>query len=157
MRWCLLLVSACATTAAPAPAPLAHVAPAARARVAPRGMFVANLIERRVAGPDLAPACVDEVCATPPRRPRDMIVLASYRPQATELPPPRVVGEAAIVEVEFCIDETGHVTSVRAPAAITPRDRLEVDRLRSSRFAPYFVDGKPITACSFVTFESSSL
>ncbi|MGE5183215.1 MAG: hypothetical protein ACM31C_14195, partial [Acidobacteriota bacterium] len=58
------------------------------------------------------------------------------------------------VTVAYCVGETGQVTSVRAPGAVSPRDRAYVESIRSWRFAPVFVDGKPITACSFLTFES---
>jgi hypothetical protein len=46
----------------------------------------------------------------------------------------------------YCIDESGRVTWASGPG-IEPR---VLDIVRSWRFAPYFVDGKPIRACSEV-------
>lgn len=140
MRWLLLLVTACATSAPPrAPEPLGHHAVPRPAP--PPGMFVGDLMSHRVDAGDARPMIV-LARATPPNTP--LVVL------------PRRAFATPVVTVEYCIDDTGRVTSVRAAGALTPRDRAEVERMHAWRFAPYFADGKPIAVCSFYSFESSA-
>ena len=35
-----------------------------------------------------------------------------------------------------------------------PSDREALEKMRGWQFAPYFVDGKPVTACSFIDYAA---
>ncbi|HEX7703481.1 MAG TPA: hypothetical protein VF403_22230, partial [Kofleriaceae bacterium] len=66
--------------------------------------------------------------------------------------------------VEYCIDVTGRVTSAHVStqgdarpfivAATTPSDHDVLESLRGWLFTPYFVDGKPVMACSFIDYST---
>jgi len=64
--------------------------------------------------------------------------------------------------VEYCIDVTGRVASahvsvhqeVQRFAATVPSDHEVLESLRGWLFTPYFVDGKPVMACSFIDYAA---
>jgi hypothetical protein len=64
--------------------------------------------------------------------------------------------------VEYCIDVNGRVTSAhiathgeaRPLNVATPSDHEVLERLRGWLFTPYFVDGKPVMACSFIDYAA---
>jgi hypothetical protein len=169
----VLIVAACAPRAAPA----RHASPTSTvASVSPAPVFVPDLVQRRVESDRLrvdAPVCVghQELCFAP-----EVILyadLASMRdpqpPLPGPLPPPLLGAAPAIVTVAYCIDEIGRVTSARplphdagvgdlprnSPIAGEPRDvQLAVSKVKGWRFAPYFVDGHPVKACSHVDVKT---
>jgi hypothetical protein len=50
----------------------------------------------------------------------------------------------------FCVDETGHVTSVKAvkTTSVVPYDQKIEREIRDWAFAPIVIDGRAIAACS---------
>ena len=145
-----LLVVACA--AAPRPAHVANRAPSRRvpAPVTPEGLFVPDLIARRIAGGELqlvANPTGPIVVAAPERRPDSSWLEGAPRLLARGAEP------AATIVIEYCIDELGRVTSARAMGRDAGLAALAVEAVRGWRFAPYFVRGEPITACSYVTLS----
>ena len=70
------------------------------------------------------------------------------------------VATDAHLVVEYCIDAMGHVTTAHVEIqgnagtrAAVPRDRDVLARMRTWQFAPYFVDGVPLTACSYLDYS----
>lgn len=57
--------------------------------------------------------------------------------------------------VAFCVGSEGKTTSVRIARSTSSRevDQVLVDTIRSWRFKPFLVDGKPATTCSQVVFK----
>ena len=172
MRIWLLALASC-WTGPVAPAPVAPVAPttpvATRPALKPGGYFVSDLISHRLE--TRAFENVDvlgelAVLATGPAalQPRP-IARRGLRLSATELPTlTNVLGVDTRSVVEYCIDVTGRVTSAHVStqgdarpfvvAATTPLDHDVLESLRGWLFTPYFVDGKPVMACSFVDYAA---
>lgn len=173
MRIWLLALASC-WTGPVAQAPVASAAPAtpvaAHPVLKPGGYFVSDLIAHRletrsfedvdVLGGELA------VLATGPAalRPRP-IARRGLRLSGTELPTlTNVFGVDTRSVVEYCIDVTGRVTSAHVStqgdarpfivAATTPSDHDVLESLRGWLFTPYFVDGKPVMACSFIDYST---
>ena len=159
-------LAACATAATTTPAPVAPVpAPRSRARahtrLVPAGMFVRDLLGHRLDTTDAFwaqraavqdPCVVDVVCL--PLVPINPFAIArAVIRTPTVLPSRTAIGDVRDDEgtiVEVCIDETGAVTSART----TNHRSSPVDRVRTWRFAPYFVRGKPMAVCGYVWFDA---
>jgi hypothetical protein len=120
------------------------------AKVKPATVFVADLIQHRVGGDQSDPVRLIGYAA-----PEAALYVAKPEPEL-KLPAP------AVITIEYCIDETGHVTVAHwsrdeiwdsriGRGAVEPREiRLAINRVKDWRFAPYFVDGRPTRACSQV-------
>ncbi len=114
-------------------------------------MFVADLISHRlgsepalmVAGPQAAP--------TLPRVTRRRLATGVRRVNLRSLD----VAESMVVTIEYCIDESGAVTSAHASGASF--DDTVVAEVRTWRFTPYFIDGKPRKVCSFVSLDGDPM
>ena len=86
-----------------------------------------------------------------------VMTLSRSNTLGVEAPDPRLV-------VQYCVDLAGRVTSAhvemryddQTPRRLVgvPSDREALEKMRGWRFAPYFVDGKPVTACSFIDYAA---
>jgi hypothetical protein len=178
MRIWLLALASC-WTGPVAPAPVAPAAPppsvVARPALKPGGYFVQNLIAHRletrafedvdVVGGEFAVFAPGPVGR---RRPQSLAtdVLIRFNGSLLSLSPTLANFMAVDVRavIEYCIDVTGRVTSAhvstrgdvgRLNAALTrPSDRDVLESLRGWRFTPYFVDGKPVMACSYIDYTA---
>lgn len=122
-----LVLAACGSAPKKAAAPRYDaIARPAAVNVADAGVYVPNLIERRVG-------------IEPGRGQR--IVLASRTVKTT----------TSRVTVEYCIDETGRVTSAQAVGSNAMLGEVARDMVMQWQFAPFFVDGTPAAACSYVS------
>jgi hypothetical protein len=175
MRIWLFALAGCWTGAPVAPeAPAPRIA-LVRPQVIPGGYFVQDLVTRRLEtnafdeGLDgLArerAVLIDSGLGQVDRRTlivtgRASSVMTLTRPTlGLEAPDPRWV-------VQYCIDISGRVTSAHVETrsddqttfrlVATPSDRDALEKMRGWRFAPYFVAGKPVTACSFISYSSIS-
>jgi hypothetical protein len=174
MRIWLVALAGCWTAAAVAPeAPAPHVVQV-RPQVTPGGYFVSDLVTRRLEtnafdelGGERAVFLIDNTGLIQPQaviRRRLIVtgaatVMTLSRPNTlgVEAPDPRLV-------VQYCIDISGRVTSAHVEIRYddqTPRrligvppDRETLEKMRGWRFAPYFVAGKPVTACSFIDYAA---
>ena len=173
--WLLALASCWTGPVAPAlVAPAAFATPvAARPTFKPGGYFVPDLISHRLEthafdevdalGAELAvfepgPAAFQRRAI--PVRSRDLLRPAITLGNSFFGNDPRLV-------VEYCIDVTGRVTSAHVAVQDDElqsaqrtmglaKDQNVLERLRGWRFTPYFVDGKPVMACSFIDYSTTA-
>ena len=164
--WLLVLASCWTGPVAQAPVAPTAVTPVVRMPLKPSGYFVPNLIAHR-----LETRAFDEVDVLggtfavydnpigphplTPRFEREMLVGRAF----TSVP----FDDSRLV-VEYCIDATGRIASAHVavqgelqpgPRLLgMPSDQNVLERLRGWRFAPYFVDGKPVMACSFIDYAT---
>jgi hypothetical protein len=180
MRIWLLALASC-WTGPVVPAPVARVAAAtpvaARPALKPGGYFVQDLIAHRletrafedvdvvdVVGGEFAVFARGPVARRRPSLATD--VLIRFNGSLPSLSPTLANFMEADVRavIEYCIDVTGRVTSAHVSTrgdtrrldAVAPRpsDRDVLESLRGWRFTPYFVDGKPVMACSFIDYST---
>jgi len=165
MRIWLVALAGCWTAAPVAPeAPAPRVA-RVRPQVTPGGYFVPDLVTRRLEtngfdeiGGERAVLIDNNGLIQPQPLIGRATVMTLYRPTlGIEAQDPRLV-------VQYCIDISGRVTSAHVEIrdddssprqlGITPPDRETLEKMRGWRFAPYFVAGKPVTACSFIDYAA---
>jgi hypothetical protein len=161
--WLLALASCWTGPVAPAPVAPAAVHAIARMPLKPNGYFVPNLIAHR-----LETRAFDEVDVLggtfavypigphplTPRFERESLVGRAFNSAPFD--------DSRFV-VEYCIDATGRIASAHVAVQGEvqpglrlgmPSDQNVLERLRGWRFAPYFVDGKPVMACSFIDYST---
>jgi hypothetical protein len=143
--WLLALASCWTGPVTPAPVPPVAAMPAAtRPALTPGGYFVPDLIAHR-----LETRALDDVDTLGGQL---AVLVPRFTAPQTQLVGPRAItvanrfGNDERVVVEYCIDTIGRVTSASPPRAL--------EQLRGWRFAPYFVAGKPVIACSYVDYSA---
>jgi hypothetical protein len=131
----------------------------------PEVVFVPDLSERRVDrgnvpfGGPLDSVFVVNTVSMPPRLIEASTDAFAVRPlrrgplavALVEDPSP------SVVTVDYCIDATGQVISVRASGPTHGVEQLAAETVRSWVFAPYFVNDTPVTACSSVALRAADM
>jgi hypothetical protein len=173
--WLLALASCWTGPVAPAPVVMPRAVPVAvRPALKPGGYFVQDLIAHRLEtrafeemdllDGELAVFASYPASPVRSRRPRSpgLVLSLGSRFTGSTLPNLNNLGVDARLVIEYCIDVTGRVASahfssqgdVRPLNVAAPSDHDVLESLRGWLFTPYFVDGKPVMACSFIDYST---
>src|SRR5215207_390878 len=108
---------------------------------APEVVFVAELIERRVGvvfdRPDVLGSPITASSVTILLESQTFALRSRFRARRGAVDP----GDT--VSIEYCVDETGRVSSARAAGGNTLLADAAIETVKTWHFAPYFVADRP--------------